>query len=376
MARNLVRLLDALFAGTLDNPPWTAFLEAMGQTLPCRHPTLVLRKPRPGDPGVVISAEAATEAITALQERVFRDSPFLELPPGKVCILSQMMSQAELEQRFPVYHAYLHEYGDVIDLIGLDLVEPATGMIFRLRGSRLQGEAPFGEGERKLLEALAPRLQTAFAIYARLAHQQVQLRVLDDTAEQLTVGCLVLNEDGRVLLKNAVADRWLEQQDGFALRDGALHCTDSQSERAMQTALAKVNAARDGQQGASQVFHAHRRGGGGSAQSWSVLCRPHGARAGLGEKTQAAVLMLIRDANQQPEISASVLVELFRLTRAEAILATHLVQGESLKEASAALGISHYTARAQLGAIFAKTDTHRQPQMVSHILHAVHNLWS
>lgn len=371
MARNLVRLMDALFASTLDNPPWTAFLEAMGQTLPCQHPTLVLRKPRPGDPGVVISAEAATDAIVALQERVFRDSPFLELPPGKVCILSRMMSQEELARRFPVYHAYLHEYSDVIDLIGLDLVEPATGMIFRLRGSRLQGEAPFGEGERAFLEALAPRLQTAFAIYARLAHQQVQLRVLDDTAEQLTVGCVVLNEDRRVLLKNAVADRWLEQQDGFAVRDGALHCTDSQSERAMQAALAKVIAGGD-RQGVSQVFHAQR----GGAQSWSVLCRPHGTRAGLGEKATAVVLMLIRDANQQPEISASVLVELFRLTRAEAVLATHLVQGESLKEAAAALGISHYTARAQLSAIFAKTDTNRQPQMVSHILHAVHNLWS
>ncbi|WP_179402349.1 helix-turn-helix transcriptional regulator [Burkholderia guangdongensis] len=372
MAHNLVRLLDALFASTLDTPPWTAFLEAMGRYMPCHHPTLVLRKPRPGDPGVVVSADAHTDAIVALQERVFRDSPFLELPPGKVCILSQMMSRTELARRFPVYHAYLHEYGDVIDLIGLDLAEPATGMIFRLRGSRLQGEACFGEAERRFLEALAPRLQTAFAIYARLAHQQYRLRVLDDTAEQLTVGCLVLNEDGRVLLKNAVADRWIEQQDGFALREGMLHCTDARSEWSMRTALARVVAVGDESRHTSQVFRASR---GGGAQSWSVLCRPYGVRAGLGEKTTAAVLMLIRDANLRPEISAGVLIELFGLTRAEAVLATRLVQGESVKEASASLGISHYTARAQLAAIFDKTDTHRQPQLVSHILHTVHNLW-
>ncbi|CAB3785589.1 hypothetical protein LMG28688_02070 [Paraburkholderia caffeinitolerans] len=372
MAHNLIGLIDALFASTLDTPPWTAFLEAMGRSMPCRHPTLVLRKPRSGDPGVVISADAHTDAIVALQERVFRDSPFLELPQGQVCILSQMMSEAELAQRFPVYHAYLREYGDVIDLIGLDLAEPATGMIFRLRGARLRGEAGFGEAERKFLEALAPRLQTAFAIYARLAHQQYRLRVLDDTAEQLTVGCLVLNEDGRVLLKNAVADRWLEQQDGFALREGTLYCTDSRSERAMRDALARVVAAEAGGPDDAQVFRATR---GGGAQSWSVLCRPHGVRAGLAEKTTAAVLMLIRDANQQPEISVGVLIELFRLTRAEAVLATRLVQGESVKEAAASLGISHYTARAQLAAIFGKTGTHRQPQLVSHILHTVHNLW-
>ncbi|WP_028218185.1 helix-turn-helix transcriptional regulator [Paraburkholderia oxyphila] len=372
MAHHLVRLMDALFASTLDTPPWTAFLEALGRYMPCQHPTLVLRKPRPGDPGVVVSADAHTDAIVALQERVFRDSPFLELPQGEVCVLSEMMSPAELARRFPVYHAYLHEYGEVIDLIGLDLADPATGMIFRLRGARRQGEARFGEAQRGLLEALAPRLQTAFAIYARLAHQQYRLRVLDDTAEQLTVGCLVLNEDGRVLLKNAVADRWLEQQDGFAIREGTLHCTDTRSERAMRHALATVLAAGDAAQGASQVFRAAR---GGGAQSWSVLCRPHRVRAGLGDKTTAAVLVLIRDANQRPEISVGVLIELFRLTRAEAVLATRLVQGESVKEAAASLGISHYTARAQLAAIFGKTDTHRQPQLVSHILHTVHNLW-
>lgn len=373
MARNLLHLMDTLFASTLDDPAWVAFLEALGRCMPCHHPTLVLRKPRPGDPGVVVSTQGHTDAIVALQQRVFRESPFLELPPGKVCILSQMMSEEELAKRFPVYHAYLHEYSDVIDLIGLDLVDPVTGMIFRLRGSRLRGEPAFGEDERKFLEALAPRLATAYAIYARLAHQQYQMRVLDDTAKQLTVGCAVLNEDGRVLLKNAVADRWIEQQDGFALKEGKLHCTDSASERSMRAALAKVAAAGDGAPATSQVFRARR---GSGEHAWSVLCRPYSVRAGLGEKTTTAVLVLVRDANQRPEISPSVLVELFRLTRAEAALAVRLVAGESLKAASVSLGISHYTARAQLAAIFDKTDTHRQPQMVSHILNIVHSVWS
>ncbi|GAB3630530.1 helix-turn-helix transcriptional regulator [Pandoraea terrae] len=366
-----MRLIDALFACTLENPPWVSFLEAMEQYIPCHHATLVLRKPRSGDPGVLVTLEGHADAIVALQERVFEASPFLELPEGEVCILSRMMSEAELADRHPGYYEYLHTYGQVTDLIGLDLAEPVTGMIFRLRGARREGEPRFGEREQKILEALAPRLRTAFAIYARFAHQQYQLSVLDDAAEQLAVGCLVLSQDGRVLLKNAVADRWLAQQDGFRLWNGVVRCLDPQSERLLRTTLAAA-AASEGPGDAARSFRIRR----GGERHWSVLVRPYGVRAALGEKTASAVLLLVRDADQKPEVSAGVLVELFGLTRAEAVLAARLTNGESLTEAAQSLDISRYTARAQLSAVFAKTDTHRQPQLVSHILNTVNSVWA
>lgn len=55
----------------------------------------------------------------------------------------------------------------------------------------------------------------------------------------------------------------------------------------------------------------------------------------------------------------------FGLTTAEARLASAIGNGASLDIAADALGISYETARCQLKAIFSKTDTHRQGELVS-----------
>ena len=54
----------------------------------------------------------------------------------------------------------------------------------------------------------------------------------------------------------------------------------------------------------------------------------------------------------------------FGLTPAEARLAIHLATGASLTEAADMLGVTHNTVRAQLRAIFDKTDTHRQTELI------------
>jgi DNA-binding CsgD family transcriptional regulator len=373
MARGLTHLLDTLFASILEDPPWLAFLEALEHYLPCHHGTLVLRKPRDGDPGVVVALRGNAEAVAALQERAFKHSPFLELPEGKICILSEMMSGRELETRHPGYYEYLREFGATADLIGVDLIEPRTGMTFRLRGARRTDEPPFGEAERKRLKALLPRLQTAIALYARIVQQQYQLNIFDEGADQLALGSLVLDENGQVLLKNAVADRLLSQQDGLYLRDGRLHCGDSRSERDLRAALAGLRAAPGQRSTAADRVLVIQRGG---DRCWSLLLRASMARLGLGENTAATMLVLVRDASQKPAVSSAMLVELCGLTRAEAALAVRLVNGESLNEAALALGISRYTARAQLASVFAKTDVHRQSQLVSHILATINAAWA
>jgi hypothetical protein len=238
MARVPDRLLDTLYASILDDPPWLAFLEAMEHHVPCHHCTMVLRKPREGDAGMLISAPGNNAAMAALQQRHFRDSPFLELPEGKVCILTER----ELKNDHPGYYEYIRHFSKATDLIGVDLMEPRTGMTFRLRGARIDGEPSFGERERKVLESLIPRLRTAIALYARIALQQYQLSVLDETAGQLAIGSMVLDDSGRVLVKNMVADRLLLDRDGLHLRDGVLHCNDANEDRNLRARLARFRS--------------------------------------------------------------------------------------------------------------------------------------
>jgi DNA-binding CsgD family transcriptional regulator len=54
----------------------------------------------------------------------------------------------------------------------------------------------------------------------------------------------------------------------------------------------------------------------------------------------------------------------YALTRAEARLVSHLAQGASLAQTADAMGISRETARTHLKAVFSKTDTKRQAELV------------
>jgi DNA-binding CsgD family transcriptional regulator len=59
-----------------------------------------------------------------------------------------------------------------------------------------------------------------------------------------------------------------------------------------------------------------------------------------------------------------VLHQLFGLTAAETRIAIELVRGRGIKEIAAALHVAEGTIRTQLKSILAKTDTHRQADLV------------
>ncbi len=88
-----------------------------------------------------------------------------------------------------------------------------------------------------------------------------------------------------------------------------------------------------------------------------------GLAGALGETTRA--ILLLTDLEAQPALPESRLVLLFGLTPAEARLAARLGTGETLEEVAEALQVSLGTARNQLKAIFAKTETNRQAELIA-----------
>jgi DNA-binding CsgD family transcriptional regulator len=79
----------------------------------------------------------------------------------------------------------------------------------------------------------------------------------------------------------------------------------------------------------------------------------------------ARVLLTFADLGPKPGPDPGLLASLFGLTAAEARLASRLAGGAALNEVAAQLGISRETARNQLKAVFAKTETHRQAELVA-----------
>jgi len=362
-------LTSALFDSLLQEPPWLSFLSELEQYLDGQHATMVLRRPRPGDPGVLISTQSNTAALVLLQNSIFRESPFLDLPLDDIAILSEMLSRQELTQRHTNFFTYLQDYGATDDLIGINLEDPETGMVFRLRCARARGQAHFSAGDRAKLAALIPWLRTAIALYARLAKRDYQLSISDATVDQLAIGSLVLGDGGEVLIANPVADRVLQHADGLLIDAGCLRCSSSESTVMLRAALNRLT--RDASAQRTESLQILRPAG----QHWSVLMQRIAPQPGIEESASMTTLLLFRDAAGTQIITEELLMELFALTRAEAILTKRLVEGESLAEISDSLGRSRHTTRAQLAAIFSKTGTNRQPQLVSHVLRAAQQMW-
>jgi DNA-binding CsgD family transcriptional regulator len=79
----------------------------------------------------------------------------------------------------------------------------------------------------------------------------------------------------------------------------------------------------------------------------------------------AALVVILLDPEDCPEPSHALLQQVFGLTRGEARLANQLLCGRSLQDIAAASGVTMGTVRSQTKAVFAKTHTHRQAELVA-----------
>jgi len=80
---------------------------------------------------------------------------------------------------------------------------------------------------------------------------------------------------------------------------------------------------------------------------------------------QARALVFLMDLEESAFVDPAGIVSVFGLTPAEARLVSRLVAGDDLARAASMLDVSTNTARTQLKAAFAKTETHRQSDLVA-----------
>jgi len=110
------------------------------------------------------------------------------------------------------------------------------------------------------------------------------------------------------------------------------------------------------------------RGGGRLPLALQVVpFRP--ATIGFGAPVPAA-LVFLRDP-EMPSQATEILQDLFGLTPAQAAVAAKLADGRTQAEVAAILRISVHTVRDHLKAIFAKTGTSHQSQLVALLLRSV-----
>lgn len=180
-------------------------------------------------------------------------------------------------------------------------------------------------------------------------------------------GTLILDGGGTIVFCNEQASQLLDAGDGLRRAGQSVTATDFEDAVRLQTAIHHLShnegGIRSNLNGASLLLI--RRSN--ARPLVAVLAR----LCDIEADCSAATVLYVLDPDIDTQPLAMALSRAYGLTTAEAGLTIRLVAGLTIDAAAAEMRIKTQTARAYLKQIFAKTDTHRQADLVRVILGSV-----
>lgn len=203
-----------------------------------------------------------------------------------------------------------------------------------------------------LLQRISPHLLKATQLSDKINSLKLEIATRDLLLDNHPTPLWLLDADGRVLYCNQVATRRMSQS-GFPLYENfaRLHC--KHLDTSLQ-ALIRRAAGKDGTRRAGWLRL-------NASEQQELLVTPVPPEMAINCLFQEPLVMLAL-LEKQPKMG--LLAELFQLTPAEQRLAELLAQDLTPEDCAERLIVSINTVRSQLRALFRKTDTVRQAELV------------
>ncbi len=227
-----------------------------------------------------------------------------------------------------------------------------------------------GAEAKELVGQFLPHLQRALQMRTRFAIAGIERQAALDGLERAGLATLVVERDGRIIYANSDAEMLLLANDGIRAFTGRLAVAGSAASSALTRLIREAvdtASSGNGETGAALPIPRDER-----LPLTALVPRFRPAPRGFGPPAPAAIIF-IRDP-EKPSISTAFLQDVFGLTPTEASIASQLADGKSIEEIAAAHHISLNTARTHLKAIYGKTGTNRQAQLVTLVLRSVTSL--
>lgn len=355
-------LLD-LHRAPLNGAAWNDFLENLAQALNADSASFIL-SPHTGERlGALFTSGGTPEGRRRYREQQYTLDPFVRLPKERVMTIDEFVT-TEVLLASEFYQNYLAPV-NVRHVVGVDVA--IRSFDARLRLSRSERHGDFTADEKDVLEQLLPHVKLTLEILAKLAAAETDRSFYAHALSRLAIGSITVADDGRILEISGIARTVLGQHDGLQDVGGYLALTtprDTQKLRAAIRAVAGIHP--DERQPLPTALRVERPSGRGDL---GLVVQP--APLGLGEAIEPRAIVLLSDPEASVSISPETIATLFGLTAAESAICVQLVNGATLDEAGAALGIKRNTVRAHLRSIFEKTGVDRQSRLVRLILNSV-----
>jgi DNA-binding CsgD family transcriptional regulator len=220
----------------------------------------------------------------------------------------------------------------------------------------------FGDADGQLMRALMPHLQRAMQVHHRLVQAESLTTASLASLELSHAAVLLLDAEGRLRHATTAGAALLRERDGLVETGGGLRAQQRGENAALQSALSSAIHTAEGRGFGSGARLTLSRSSG--RRPLNVVVSPSPVRLPVFTESSVAIVVFITDPERRMIASVSEIGRGLGITPAEARLARALAEGLSITEAAQRMSTTPGALRTRLKAIFAKTGTHRQADLV------------
>lgn len=362
----LLQLVHALWGAPGSDVGWNTFLDALNVAANGYGTHLVSVTSAPSGASVAITTVRDPTALRDYNTHWGKWDPWglsstlRAARPATVFTGEELVAPADY-RKTAYYADFARRYHMVRGLIGI--VEADASHASAVSVNRSEQQRDFGGEELALIGALMPHLQRALQVHRRLTVAEGTRSDLGQLIDTCQHAVLLVDARARVTFMNRAASRLLQRRGGLIDDKSGLRTSAPSSTAALRMAIAAAasTSAGTGESAGGRVVVQRTAPRRPLLITVAPLAR---IRPAVPGSEVAAAMVIVNDPDVAEALDEHTLGALLGLTVAEARLVGRLVQGESLLAAASSLSIRPSTARSRLKAIFEKTATHRQADLV------------
>lgn len=276
-------------------------------------------------------------------------------PVGEV--LDTAAFPSALLRRSETYHDFYQRW-DLGQFVGTLVMNsgPLEASLVVYRGDN---SGAYSDEELAIVHQLTPHIARSLEIWARLQHAEAIAEVVSDPMNCPKRGVVLLARGGRLVWMNDAARAVAGLADGIGVAGGRLVVTDPAGAAALQNFYDRQPVA------APMPIEVLRP----SAKApYRLLARTIGACEPTALPAVAEIMVVITDPDSARVTSRPPLGARYGLTPAETMVAEALAAGSTIRDVADERRISIQTVKSHLKRVMAKTDTHRQAELVRLLL--------
>ncbi|MCW4630444.1 MULTISPECIES: helix-turn-helix transcriptional regulator [Marinomonas] len=273
---------------------------------------------------------------------IIRDEEIFSLPSPTIERFYESLKQARLG------HA-----------ISLEIKSPNNQYIALIAHRKYGDKRGFSRFFDECFQHLAPHIQQSVALSEKFNRLSLQNAHINQVANHINLGMMLLTPNGRVYWSNQCAKELLQRSEHIRLINGQLTFMHSTDQQVFNTLFAKASFQEDPPQRLIATVGQYRLNP-LQLLVTNVNVRPNGRDLPL----ETVIGVFLSESHQDFAPLEGEIGPLYGLTPAESRLAIALANGLSLEEYSLEKGVSIGTVRIQLKSIFSKMDITRQQELV------------